>query len=253
MSENVTEEPQYINVEICVDNMESADAAVAGGADRLEVCSALQLGGLTPTVGFVSAIRYKYPDVPLFCMIRQRAGNFVYTADEMETNVEDVQWLIKAGATGFVFGALTIQGIVDHNACQQVIEAARPFPVTFHRAIDVTFDWRCSLEDAIELGFKAVLTSGQEPTALDGVHIIKEMQEKYKDRIDILVGCGVNSSNVANLVEWTTCKWYHASASFPRNFKLSKVQMGKQDNQPMRVTSLDEVRMLKSTVAYGFY
>lgn len=102
-----TESQKQIKLEICIDNLESAENAVAGGADRLEVCSALQLGGLTPSVGFVSILSYKYPDIPLYCMIRQRAGDFVYNEDEMAANMEDVEWLKKAGATGFVFGALT--------------------------------------------------------------------------------------------------------------------------------------------------
>ncbi|CAP35648.1 Protein CBR-CUTC-1 [Caenorhabditis briggsae] len=238
-----------IKLEICIDNLESAENAVAGGADRLEVCSSLPLGGLTPSVGFVSMLRYKYPDIPLYCMIRQRPGNFVYTEDEMTANVEDVEWLKKAGAAGFVFGALTTVGTLDRDACEAIIETARPHPVTFHRAIDVAYDWRSCLEEAIEIGFKAVLTSGQEPSALDGVHIIREMQELYKNKIDIIAGCGVNSSNVANLVEWTKCHWYHASASVvKKNVPVNKVSMGKQDNQPMRVTSLDEVKMLKTTM-----
>uniref|UniRef100_A0A1I7TBD5 Copper homeostasis protein cutC homolog n=2 Tax=Caenorhabditis tropicalis TaxID=1561998 RepID=A0A1I7TBD5_9PELO len=241
---------KHINLEICIDNMESAENAVAGGADRLEVCSSLQLGGLTPSVGFVSVLRDKFPDIPLYCMIRQRGGNFVYRDDEMCAHTEDVEWLKRAGATGFVFGALTSTGALDRTACQSVIETARPLPVTFHRAIDVAIDWKNCLEEAIEVGFKAVLTSGQEPTALDGVYIIREMQEVYKHKIDILAGCGVNSSNVANLVDWTKCHWYHASAAVPKkNVSMNKVSMGKQDNQPIRVTSLEEVKMLKETLA----
>lgn len=112
-------------------------------------------------------------------------------------------------------------GSIDRDACESVIETARPLPVTFHRAIDVAFDWKSCLEEAIELGFKAVLTSGQEPTALDGVHVIRQMQDEYSKRIDVLVGCGVNSSNVANLVEWTRCQWYHASASVVKNKVVS--------------------------------
>ncbi|CAL2037554.1 unnamed protein product [Caenorhabditis brenneri] len=244
------EEKKRISLEICIDNLESAENAVAGGADRLEVCSSLQLGGLTPSVGFVSVLRYKYPDIPLYCMIRQRGGNFVYSEDEMGAHTEDVEWLKKAGADGFVFGALTSSGALDRNACQSVIETARPHPVTFHRAIDVAYDWKNCIEDAIDCGFKAVLTSGQEASALDGVHIIKEMQELYKNKIDIVAGCGVNSSNVPNLVEWTKCHWYHASASVAKkNSPPNKISMGKQDNQPFRVTSLDEVKMLKETLA----
>lgn len=141
-------------------------------------------------------------------------------------------------------------GSLDRTSCQSIIETARPHPVTFHRAIDVAYDWKTCLEDAIDVGFKAVLTSGQEPSALDGVYIIREMQELHKGKIDVLAGCGVNSSNVANLVEWTKCHWYHASASVAKkNAPLNKVSMGKQDNQPSRVTSLEEVRMLKATLA----
>ncbi|CAI5445396.1 unnamed protein product [Caenorhabditis angaria] len=235
-------------LEICIDNFESAINAVNGGCDRLEVCSSLQLGGLTPSVGFVSCLTLKVPETPLYCMIRPRAGNFVYSEDEMEANLEDVEWLKKAGAAGFVFGALTDSGELDRSACQSIIDAAKPLPVTLNRAIDVASDWRNTLEDAIQIGFKAVLTSGQEPTALDGVSVIQQMNEIAGDRIDILVGCGVNSSNVANLIEWTKCKMYHASASIIKDKKTNSVPMGKSDNQPLRITSVDEVRLLKTNM-----
>uniref|UniRef100_A0A8R1DLS8 Copper homeostasis protein cutC homolog n=1 Tax=Caenorhabditis japonica TaxID=281687 RepID=A0A8R1DLS8_CAEJA len=143
-----------INLEICIDNMESADNAVAGGADRLEVCSALALGGLTPSVGFVATLHCKYPHVPLYCMLRQRAGNFVYTHDEMDSHIEEIEWLKKAGASGFVFGALTETGTLDRYACEAIVETAGSLPVTFHRAIDVAYDWKSTLEDAIDVGFK---------------------------------------------------------------------------------------------------
>ncbi|CAB3401661.1 unnamed protein product [Caenorhabditis bovis] len=239
-----------VRVEICIDNFESAQNAVEGGCDRIEVCSALELGGLTPSVGFVSNLSLKFPDTPLMCMIRPRLGNFVYMQEEMEANLEDVEWLKKAGASGFVFGALTAEGDLDRSACQSIIDAARPLPVTLNRAIDVCSDWRNCLDEAIEIGFKAVLTSGQEPCALDGVDVIKEMNDIAKDRVDILVGCGVNSSNIANLIEWTKCKWYHASASVVKKKEVNSLAMGRRDIHPLRIASLEEVKALKDPNNY---
>lgn len=230
-------------LEICIDSVESAINALEGGADRLEVCSSLSQGGLTPTIGLCSVIRRKYSSSKQYVMLRPRSGDFSYSEDEMQVILDDLKAHKEAGANGFVFGAVK-NGIVDEKSCQLVIEAARPLPVTFHRAIDICADWKTSLETIISLGFSALLTSGQKSTAIAGISTIEEMIVMSAGRIVIMAGAGVTGSNVIDLLR-TGCVWVHASASKVKETKANKISMGTSDNELQRVTCVDEVRALK--------
>ncbi|VDL84399.1 unnamed protein product [Nippostrongylus brasiliensis] len=145
-------------LEICIDSYESASNAVKGGADQLEVCSCVALGGLTPSIGLVRRLRASFPQMPLFAMLRPRGGNFIYTDEEVEVMLEDLRAFKAAGVTGFVFGALTLAGELDESVCAVLLRAAKPAPCTLHRAFDLIEDWSGALESAVKLGFKAILT-----------------------------------------------------------------------------------------------
>ncbi|VDM40221.1 unnamed protein product [Toxocara canis] len=136
-------------VEICVDSLTSAKAAAQGGANRIELCSALKLGGLTPTTGILRAVKSANVAVDVFCMIRCRGGDFVYGNDEMETMFADISILKANGADGFVFGALNSEGRLDEVKCRRVVEACYPLPVTLHRAFDHSSDWREAVDSAV--------------------------------------------------------------------------------------------------------
>ena len=201
-------------VEICIDRFESARAARLGGADRVEVCAALEVGGLTPGLGLVERC-VKLGDLGVMVMIRPHAGGFDYRDDDWHTMLRDLAAVKQLGVQGVVFGALTSEGQIDRRRCEQFLAAARPLEVTFHRAFDLTADPLAALEDLIDLGVDRILTSGQAPTAWEGRALIRRLVDRAENRISIMPGAGVNPTNVADLVRATEVVEVHGSASQP--------------------------------------
>lgn len=202
-------------LEICVDNLQSVYNAVQGGARRLELCSALSEGGLTPTPGLLKLVKKIHctDKVSVHAMLRVRQGNFVYSPEEVEIMLEDLEHLKNAGVDGFVFGALTEVNTVDQEICKRIINAAKPLPVTFHRAFDDTVgDPLEILEIIINLGFERLLTSGRQNTALDGVELISELVSESRNRIIVMPGSGINPDNISLIRNCTRAKEFHASA-----------------------------------------
>lgn len=207
-------------MEICVDSIESARNAIAGGADRLEVCSALSEGGLTPTPGlmkFIGAIDGGAGGtIKIYAMIRLRSGNFVYSREEMNAMLYDLEILKNAReqrVDGFVFGALREDGSIDSEYCREIIMAARPKPVTFHRAFDQAVYPLKSIESIIDLGFERILTSGQRETAIEGIELVKKLIDRANDRIVIMPGSGINPTNIEAIKRGTGAREFHASAA----------------------------------------
>ena len=201
-------------LEVCVDSIRSAKAAIEGGADRLEVCTCLAAGGLTPSLGLLRLIRATNTSVPLFVMIRPRPGDFIYSdldVEQMLTEIESIR--VEGLADGFVTGALTPDGNVDEDTCNKIIEACGDSPVTFHRAFDLTSDAVQSLEKIIDLGFSRILTSGQSKSAKYGIEIIKVLVQRAQDRIIIMAGRGINDKNVETILRETKVREIHSSAS----------------------------------------
>lgn len=216
-------------LEVCVDNFESAMAAIAGGANRLELCAALTEGGLTPTPGILAQIQTcNSKKVPVFCMLRCRAGNFVYSNEEIEIMREDVKVLKKAGADGFVFGALLENGDVDMKKCREILKMAHPLPVTFHRAFDFCRRPTIEVEVIIDLGFTRLLTSGKQKSAQMGAILIKQLLEQVENRIIIMPGGGISKDNIKSIVEHTGAVEYHGSF---RKLKEDESETKEADNE----------------------
>lgn len=212
-------------LEVCVDNFESAMAALAGGANRLELCTALTDGGLTPTPGLLTQIQACNPKrIPVFCMLRCRVGNFVYSQEEIDIMKEDARILRKAGADGFVFGVLLENGDVDMKKSREILRMCHPLPVTFHRAFDFCRRPTIEIEVIIDLGFTRVLTSGKQKTAQLGVKLIKQLREQVENRIIIIPGGGINKENIKFIMENTGAREYHGS------FKQAKTQPEENEN-----------------------
>lgn len=197
-------------LEICTGDPVGIEAAIAGGADRIELCSGLAEGGLTPSIG---AIRYAVSrPVTVNVLIRPRSGDFVYSREEIDLMVADIEEAVRCGADGIVVGALTPDGDVDMDACRRFIEAAQGRNATFHRAFDVCRNPFQALEDVISLGFDRILTSGQSADALRGCDMIRRLHDKAAGRIRIMAGAGVKPENAAEILTLSRCDDLHASA-----------------------------------------
>jgi len=212
-------------LEVCVDCVESASEASAGGADRLELCAALSEGGLTPSLGLLVAVK-KIVQIPVFALIRSRRGDFVYGESDMDVMTTDVTVLKEHGADGFVFGCLDESATIEEEQCRRLLAAASPMPCTFHRAFDCVASPEAALGTVVQLGFQRVLTSGQAPTALQGAALIARLVSLSAGRLSVMPGGGVTSENVATLRQLTGVSEVHASARSPRRSALTALPAG---------------------------
>ena len=185
-------------IEACVDSYASCKAAYLGGADRLELCAHLVIGGTTPSPALFRQVARDIP-VKINVLIRPRFGDFLYSEAEMEQMCEEIQTFRDLGANGVVIGALTPDGDLDIQSMRRMMDCAGGMDVTLHRAFDMTRDPMRTLEDAIQLGCKTILTSGQQKDALTGVELLRELYDRANGRIDIMAGCGVKKWNIQEI------------------------------------------------------
>lgn len=216
-------------LEVCVDSVESAVAAFEGGADRIELCSDLLVGGVTPSETLFHMIR-KYTDLKIRVLLRPRFGDFCYSFYELEMMREDVQKFAEMGVEGIVTGILTPTGNLDIEQMKNLISCAGKVDVALHRAFDVCKNPLETMESAISLGIKTILTSGQKNSAWEGRRLLKELQEKSGNRIEILAGAGVDARVIEKLYEETGITSYHLSGKIKKESKMEfrnpQVSMG---------------------------
>lgn len=197
-------------LEVCVASVDDALAAAAGGADRLELNSALGLGGLTPSAGLFAEVR-KRVALPVIAMVRPRPGGFAFSETDFDVMMHDAAALLAAGADGLAFGVLTPSGEIDVDRCRQLRELCGDRAAVFHRAFDVTPDPFAALETLIGLGFTRVMTSGQEETAFNGSPLIADLVRRAAGRIEVLPSGGINRFTAADVVARTGCDQVHAA------------------------------------------
>ena len=197
-------------IEVATSDFITTLSAVEGGADRIELCGNLAEGGTTPSYGTIRQCREAF-DVLLYPIIRNRGGDFLYTEDEFEIMLRDVQLCKEAGCDGVVIGMLQADGSIDLDHCRKLVEAAYPLGVTFHRAFDRCREPFEALEQLIEMGCERILTSGQRPAATDAVELIAQLNKAADQRIIIMPGSGVRAENVKMLAERTGCTEFHSS------------------------------------------
>ena len=207
-------------LEIIGFTIEGCLVAQNAGANRIELCDSPADGGTTPSYGFIKAAREKL-QIDLFPIIRPRGGDFFYSDDEFEIMKTDVKLCKESGCDGVVIGMLTKDAKVDKQRCSSLVDLAYPLGVTFHRAFDRTADPFQALEDIIDTGCERVLTSGQQPNALDGAGLIKQLIEKAGDRIIIMPGSGIRSANIVQVAESTGAAEFHSSARIQLDQKIS--------------------------------
>jgi len=198
-------------LEIACFNLESALVAQNGGADRIELCDDFSCGGITPNYGTFEKARILI-SIDLFVMIRPRDGNFICSNKEFEQVKKDILHFKKMNADGFVFGILNEDGSVSLNQNRELVELASPLPCSFHRAFDVSRDLQKNLADVIACGFKTILTSGQTKSAMEGLVQLKKLVELSQNKIVIMPGGGVRSSNIRFIKENVPTSYYHSSA-----------------------------------------
>ncbi|KAK0049470.1 copper homeostasis protein cutC isoform X1 [Biomphalaria pfeifferi] len=239
-------------MEVCVDSVQSAINAQAGGASRVELCANLMEGGTTPSIGLLKVIKSQIT-IPVFVMIRSRGGDFCYNDLEMEVMKEDLLALKRAGADGFVFGVLTQDGEVNAAACQSLLDIARPCPVTFHRAIDMARDIYFSLTTVINLGFDRILSSGGYNSALEGCNVLQAMVQQTQGVKTIVVpGGGIKIDNLEQILLKSQAKEFHGSArrviDSVMTFRKCNLTMGSQPDIEFitKVTSTEDVSKMVS-------
>lgn len=199
-------------LEISVQTLEAAQAAERGGANRIELCAELSVGGVTPSRELLRAVREKVR-IPIFSMIRPRAGDFVYSAGEWEDMKRSIAVAKEAGMDGVVVGVVQKDFKIDVSRTRELVALARPLPVTFHRVFDECGDLRSGLEAIILTGARRILTSGGATSAAEGASILRDLVKLAGNRIVILPGAGINGSNVAQVAQQTGAVEFHSGLS----------------------------------------
>ncbi len=184
-------------VEICTNSYQSALNAQIAGAHRIELCSELSVGGITPSHGLIKQVISEL-SIETFVLIRPRSGNFNYESTEFEVMKSDIEFCKSIGCHGIVSGVLNSDHSLDHDRTKELIELAKPLAFTFHRAFDLVPDPLQTLDQLIELGVDRILTSGQQSRAIDGLDLLIELEQKARDQLIILPGSGINAENISN-------------------------------------------------------
>jgi copper homeostasis protein len=242
-----------ILLEVAVTSPDDAKAAHAGGADRLELCCALELGGLTPSPGTLLEVKRATP-LPVLALLRPRPGGFAYSSSEFRVLQRDFDLALANGADGIVLGVLADDGSVDRPRCAALVRQAAGRPVVFHRAFDVTPEPLAALEALIDLGVRRVLTSGQAPSAPSGASLIAELVRRSAGRIEVLPGGGVNADSAPGLISRAGCEQVHASCRGRRRDASTAARPAVSFGSPARpeghfnVTDADAVRRLRGVL-----
>ena len=225
-------------LEVCVDSYASAMAAIAGGADRLELCSALSVGGLTPSAALLKQIR-RISNIPIRCLMRPRGGDFLYTPEEMEQMSMEMVALREARADGFVIGCLTADGELDGNAMKPLLKEASGLGLTLHRCIDVSRNLEDTYRRAMALGFDTVLTSGGAGKCVDGMDTIEKLLNirDAENGPEVLIGAGVNAKVIRAFRErYPQSQAFHMSGKT----EVESAMRFRREGVPMGLPGLDE-------------
>jgi copper homeostasis protein len=202
-----------VMLEIAVSTPDEAVIAARAGADRLELCSGLEVGGLTPSLGILGRVK-ELVSIPVWVLIRPRPGGFLYSHDELESIRRDAETILAAGADGLVVGALDAEGMVADTPCRTLAAMAQGC-IAFHRAFDFAKHPHEALDRLVCLGFRRILTSGAQKTAFEGTEAIAELIRRAAGQIEIMPGGGIRADHVSELVRKTGCHQVHAAARTP--------------------------------------
>jgi len=236
-------------LEVCADSVESAAAAVHGGAKRLEVCANLVIGGTTPGVSQFKQMR-KICEIPLNVLLRPRYGDFLYTEAEFTMLLEDTAMFRELGADGVVVGCLNADGTLDLERMKKLREAAGDMHMTLHRAFDVCRDPEETLEQAVDIGVDTILTSGHKDSCMAGIGLLKQLTKQAAGRIHILAGGGVTPENIGTLAKETGTDSFHMSGKkiieSGMQYRNNEVNMGIPGIGEYEIFRTDEEKIAKA-------
>lgn len=235
-------------LEICIDNYQSIINAQKAGADRLELCSALGVEGLTPSPSLVKFAKENFTG-SLQTMIRNRAGDFYYDDIDQQIMLDDLKTMLELNVDGVVIGALTKENKVDKEFLKPFIELTKQAgkELTFHRAVDLTTDIYTAIQEIINLGFNRILTSGTKPNVIQGLETIKFLQEKFGSQIQIMPGGGINSGNLERILGATKVTNIHCSAS-EKILRDTDSTAFPASALEIKVSQIDEITNIKSQI-----
>jgi copper homeostasis protein len=228
-----------MNIEICVDSLEAALLAEKCGASRLELCSHLAAGGLTPSYGLLLQCKEKVK-IPIHVMIRPRDGNFLYNDEDFLVMKSDVEMVRKMGFEGIVFGMLNGRGHPDTGRIREIVSAAGTMNLTFHRAFDQCSNPFQAVDDLVDCGIHTILTSGCKNTAVEGLDMIASLIRHATGKISIMPGSGINDANIQEIKNKTGASWFHLSAK-----KVSPDLSGKNIHSILRLPDEEMIRRIK--------
>jgi len=234
-----------LGLEIAVFNIQSAILAAGAGADRLELCENPADGGTTPSYGTLKMVREKIT-IPVFPIVRPRGGDFLFSDDELAVMKKDISLCKELQFEGVVIGSLNGNGTINTEQTKRLVDAAYPMEVTFHRAFDRALEPLQALEDIITCGCTRLLTSGQVPDAFDGKELIKTLIEKANNRIIIMPGSGVRSTNIIELAQFTGATELHSSARKNQPSAMSYQQESMQEELSSVTVDTEEIRRMKT-------
>ena len=239
-----------ILLECCVDSVESALAAKAGGADRLEICSGLPVGGLSPSPCLFRRIKETCGNLKLHVLLRPRVGDFCYSDEESEIIREEVKMFRELGADGVVIGILTPEGELDVERMRKLVKEAEGMSVTLHRAFDMCIAPQEALEEAVALGIRTILTSGQRNSAAEGADLLELLVELADNRITIMPGAGVSPENLPLLIEQTKAKAFHMTGKKVTEgrmrYRQPQVSMGSAQMDEYKIILTDEEQIRRA-------
>ena len=238
-------------LEVIAFNIESCRVAEKYGASRIELCANPSEGGTTPSAGMIAEAR-KSTSIQLFPIIRPRGGDFLYTDQEFNTMLYDIQICRNLGCDGVVIGMLKKDGSIEVNRCAQLIENAGDMSVTFHRAFDRVIDPFLALEQIIELGCMRILTSGLKPTVIEAFDMLKQLVEHAGSRITIMPGSGVRSNNILQLAETTGARAFHSSARKNISSEMNYHNQGMNESLNQVTLDAEEVQHIKKKLDQFF-
>lgn len=218
------ESRKTLKLEICTPNYQSAKNAFKADAHRIELCEQLNIGGVTPSYKLIEKVKDNL-DIETFVLVRPRGGNFVYTDQEFETMKSDIEFCKEQGCDGIVSGVLKSDKTIDLVRTKALVELARPLAFTFHRAFDEVVKPQEALEQLIEIGVERILTSGQKPTAEEGLKLLNELHQKAQNRITILAGAGINAKNAVKFKDIGLLEIHASASKYIDSVKVSDVSM----------------------------